>query len=56
MSTGSKVFVVGTPEGAKANSYEAMTNSMAEAAKLAAEMKPEGVIKEVSVPPKRGKR
>ena len=51
--TSKTVFVVGSPEGAKVNQYEHMTNCAKEAAKLAAEMCTEGVIKEVKVPPSR---
>jgi hypothetical protein len=51
--TSKTVFVVGTPEGAKVNQYEHMTNCAKEAAKLAAEMGTQGVIKEVKVPPSR---
>ena len=51
----SKVYVVGTEQGAKVNQYEHMTNCAKEAAKLAAEMGPQGVIKEVKVPPRRHK-
>ena len=47
------VFVVGTPEGAKVNQYQHMTNCAKEAAKLAAEIGTQGVIKEVKVPPSR---
>ena len=53
--TSKTVFVVGSPEGAKVNQYEHMTNCAKEAAKLAAEIGPEGVIKEVRVPPSRTK-
>ena len=51
--TSKTVFVVGSPEGAKVNKYEHMTNCAKEAAKLAAEMGTQGVIKEVKVPPSR---
>ena len=42
------VYVVGSPEGAKVNQYEAMTNNLKEAQKIADGM-PKGVIKEVKV-------
>jgi len=42
--TSKTVFVVGTPEGAKVNQYEHMTNCAKEAAKLAAEMGTQGVM------------
>ena len=54
MST--KVFLIGTPEGAKANQYESMTNSLDEAQRLVMAITG-GVIKEVEVkPPHKGKR
>ena len=51
------VYVVGTPEGAKVNQYESMTNSREESVRLASFLCANAVIKEVEVkPPYKGKR
>ena len=47
MST--KVYVVGTLQGAKVNQYESMTNSLEEAQRLAGALGPDSVVKEVPV-------
>ena len=48
------VYLIGTPKGAAVNQYESMTNSRTEAERLLAELG-EGVIKEVTVKPRRGR-
>ena len=53
----SRVFLIGTPEGAKVNQYESMTNSREESVRLASSLCANAVIKEVEVkPPYKGKR
>ena len=49
---GVKVYLVGTPEGAKVNQWEAMTNSWSLAEAKKAELGPQAVHKVVTVPPK----
>ena len=49
------VYVVGTPQGAKVNQYEAMTNSLEEAKRLQ-EGIPGGVLKPIKVSPPRRRK
>lgn len=49
MANDTKVYLVGGPEAHKQNSYEAMTNSLQEAQRLAQEIKG-GQIKTIKVP------